>query len=320
MCATLSAILKLSATLLWCYHNTEQGDSNFSVSDLILDTPTHQELLLSFTKSPSGFSFGCALFRWRRLFHKVKHFLLINKILFSSKFGHPWWQNQDFQLKRRKDASPTIVTPISYNCTRLHLEKVTVSGVAGRTRHFSALTVTSVRGNVVMAWIPVPRSSWAWCSCSAFHLQDTADFLRWHSCEHKTWTRLLIASRHSEKIRKPMHFHKRRKVKTILFKTRYFAKPCRKDGLSRRKRVKITDLGWAGPVVQKVDNAIHWINLYPLDNITGFPNIYPLDSDLSSGLHYPKFERQGQMITWFKLAIIMKSESSSRVVPHFPWG
>ena len=37
------------------------------------------------------------------------------------------------------------------------------------------------------------------------------------------------------------------------------------------------------PVVQKVDNAIHWINLYPLDRATGFPNTYPLKSDLSHG-------------------------------------
>ena len=34
------------------------------------------------------------------------------------------------------------------------------------------------------------------------------------------------------------------------------------------------------PVVQKVDNAIRWINLYPLDSPS---NIYPLDSDLSPG-------------------------------------
>jgi len=37
------------------------------------------------------------------------------------------------------------------------------------------------------------------------------------------------------------------------------------------------------PVVQKMDSAIHWINLYPVDNAIGFPNTYPLDSDLSSG-------------------------------------
>ena len=37
------------------------------------------------------------------------------------------------------------------------------------------------------------------------------------------------------------------------------------------------------PVVQKVDNAIDWINLYPLDSAIFFPNIYPLDSNLSGG-------------------------------------
>ena len=35
------------------------------------------------------------------------------------------------------------------------------------------------------------------------------------------------------------------------------------------------------PVVQEVDNAIHWINYYPLDSPIGFPNTCPLDSDLS---------------------------------------
>ena len=38
------------------------------------------------------------------------------------------------------------------------------------------------------------------------------------------------------------------------------------------------------PVVQKVDNAIDWINLYRLDNTTGLLNIYMyMDSDLSGG-------------------------------------
>ena len=37
------------------------------------------------------------------------------------------------------------------------------------------------------------------------------------------------------------------------------------------------------PIVQKVDKAIHRINLYPVDNAFGFLNTYPLDSDLSSG-------------------------------------
>ena len=46
-----------------------------------------------------------------------------------------------------------------------------------------------------------------------------------------------------------------------------------------------------GPVVQKVDNGIHWINHYPVDRATGFPNIYPLDSNLSGGWCYPAFEQ-----------------------------
>ena len=39
------------------------------------------------------------------------------------------------------------------------------------------------------------------------------------------------------------------------------------------------------PVVQKVDSANHWINLYPVDSaiFIGLPNTYPLDSDLSGG-------------------------------------
>ena len=37
------------------------------------------------------------------------------------------------------------------------------------------------------------------------------------------------------------------------------------------------------PVVQTSDNAIHRINLYPVDSAIGFPNTYPLDSDLSGG-------------------------------------
>ena len=37
------------------------------------------------------------------------------------------------------------------------------------------------------------------------------------------------------------------------------------------------------PVVQKVDSAIHRINLYPVDSAIGFPDTYPLDNDLSDG-------------------------------------
>ena len=36
-----------------------------------------------------------------------------------------------------------------------------------------------------------------------------------------------------------------------------------------------------GLVVRKVDNAIHWINHYPIDNAIAFPNTSPLGIDLS---------------------------------------
>ena len=35
--------------------------------------------------------------------------------------------------------------------------------------------------------------------------------------------------------------------------------------------------------IQKVDNTIYWISLYPVDNEIGFPTTYPLDSDLTGG-------------------------------------
>ena len=38
-----------------------------------------------------------------------------------------------------------------------------------------------------------------------------------------------------------------------------------------------------GPVVQRMDNAIRWINHYPGDNVVCFVNTYLLDSDLSGG-------------------------------------
>ena len=47
------------------------------------------------------------------------------------------------------------------------------------------------------------------------------------------------------------------------------------------------------PVVQTLDNAIHWINYNPLDNSIGFASGYPLDSDLSGGQRYPSFEQLG---------------------------
>ena len=36
-------------------------------------------------------------------------------------------------------------------------------------------------------------------------------------------------------------------------------------------------------VVQKVDNALHWINHYPADSVVCFVDTYPLNSNLSGG-------------------------------------
>ena len=47
------------------------------------------------------------------------------------------------------------------------------------------------------------------------------------------------------------------------------------------------------PVVQKVDNTIHWINHYPLDSVIDFPNTYAVDSDLPGEHRYPTFEQLG---------------------------
>ena len=40
---------------------------------------------------------------------------------------------------------------------------------------------------------------------------------------------------------------------------------------------------YLAPVVQRLDNAIHRINHYPVDSVVCFVNTYPLESDLSSG-------------------------------------
>ena len=44
-----------------------------------------------------------------------------------------------------------------------------------------------------------------------------------------------------------------------------------------------TKFALQAPVVQRVDNAIHRINHYPLDIAIGFAITYPVDSDLSGG-------------------------------------
>ena len=43
------------------------------------------------------------------------------------------------------------------------------------------------------------------------------------------------------------------------------------------------------PVVRKLINTIHWVNLYPADSVVCFVNTYPLDRDLSGGKRYLSF-------------------------------
>ena len=63
-----------------------------------------------------------------------------------------------------------------------------------------------------------------------------------------------------------------------------------KDLLKELKMTSLEDrllqdmlvLALAGPVVQKVDSTMRWINLYPLSRAINFPDTYPPDNDLSS--------------------------------------
>lgn len=43
----------------------------------------------------------------------------------------------------------------------------------------------------------------------------------------------------------------------------------------------LVEFGVLVPVVQRMDNAIHWINDYPVDSMISFVNTFLLDSDLS---------------------------------------
>ena len=64
-------------------------------------------------------------------------------------------------------------------------------------------------------------------------------------------------------------------------------------GFSCRSAVTIShcwDIHLA-PVVQKVNNAIHWVNLHPIHGAISFPSTHPLDSHLSGGKRYPTFEQ-----------------------------
>ena len=46
--------------------------------------------------------------------------------------------------------------------------------------------------------------------------------------------------------------------------------------LTRRRKL-------LAPLVRRVDNAIHWVNLCLVDSAVHFVDSYPLDSDLSDG-------------------------------------
>ena len=64
--------------------------------------------------------------------------------------------------------------------------------------------------------------------------------------------------------------------------------------------VNITILLVLAPVVQKVDNTIHWINPLrglPVDNPIGFPNTYLLDSDFPVDSSIQRLNIRGLIIT-----------------------
>ena len=46
-----------------------------------------------------------------------------------------------------------------------------------------------------------------------------------------------------------------------------------------------------GLVVRRIDNAIHWINLYPVESAECIVNTYTPDSDLSGGYRYPTLKQ-----------------------------
>ena len=87
------------------------------------------------------------------------------------------------------------------------------------------------------------------------------------------------------------------------------------------------------PVEQKVDNAIHWINLYAADSAIGFLNTYPLDIVI-----YPVDSAIQRLNNWGLIAnrqFYLKTKLSvlifyfnnqwprlglQSVVPHFPSG
>ena len=66
-----------------------------------------------------------------------------------------------------------------------------------------------------------------------------------------------------------------------------------KEGTPFKDPVSRYNFNKLAPVIQKVDNAIHWINRYPVENAVGFPNTYPLDTDFSGGQCYPTLKQPG---------------------------
>ena len=63
------------------------------------------------------------------------------------------------------------------------------------------------------------------------------------------------------------------------------------------------------PAVQKLDNAIHRINLYPVDRSIGFANTYPVDSAIhlmNNRVWIPNFKPHN----WFRISL---QEKNSRV-------
>ena len=58
-----------------------------------------------------------------------------------------------------------------------------------------------------------------------------------------------------------------------------------------------------GPAVQRLDNAIHWINRYPVDSavrlLNSYPLIYPLDSVIHSFEKRAQIYNKGHSVTEF---------------------
>ena len=69
--------------------------------------------------------------------------------------------------------------------------------------------------------------------------------------------------------------------------------PPAKIRTKRGERSALPNTVFQAPVDQKVYNAIHRINHYPLDSAIGFDMTYPPDSGLSGGWRCQSFEQLG---------------------------